>query len=79
MDPYLISLITAAVGALVGYLGPKIAARTENKVDDAIVAYVKANLPWIEAQIRAALTKYGTGAATLTDDATRPQKRDHRE
>lgn len=72
MDPMIVSLITAAVGAVVGYVGPKLAARTKNKVDDAIVRYAREHLPDIVALVESALKK------KADPPPPRPRVMDHR-
>ncbi len=70
MDPMIVSLITAGVGAVVGYVLPKLAARTKNKVDDRIVEYVRAHLPDIVAIVESAVK--------AKKPAPRPRTVDHR-
>lgn len=41
----IVAAISAAVGVVVGYVGPRLAKRTKTKIDDKIVEYAKEHLP----------------------------------
>lgn len=66
-------LIGAAIGLLpVAVLGlRKLAAKTKTQVDDHIVAYVDANLPWIRKQLE-------ERARSTPAPAPREKRVDHR-
>lgn len=57
MDPSIAALIGAGITALVTVVLPRLVKRTETKVDDKILEYVKANLPEIVEKVTRAVAK----------------------